>query len=233
VTQIASDGIKLAVPRQIVPAYFHPASHQTEWALLAKRSSQIRLVILNRANGPGSGPDPVHFAAITRLRAAGVAVAGYVDTAYGQRPAGETLADVGRYLDWYQVTGVCFDRAAVESEHIGYYDALTDRARTMGVHQVMLNHGTHPAKEYAGIADVLGTFEGPWSSYQDMAVPRWTQSVPKSQLYHVVHSVPREYFEDAYRLAARNRAGCVYITQRTGGNPYDQLPADWYAVETA
>ena len=231
-TPLFSGGRKPAVPRLVIPAYFHAADHPGEWGLLAERPAQIRLVILNRASGPGTSPEPAHVAALERLRAAGVAVAGYVDTDYGDRPAKQTLDDLRRYLDWYQVTAVCFDRVATDGERVGYFADVAKRARAMGARQVMFNHGTHPAQAYVEHADVLGTFEGPWSTYQDLAVPRWTLSVPKDKLYHVVHSVPPEHFLEAYRLAAHNRAGCVYITQRTGDNPYDRLPADWHAGET-
>src|SRR5207302_2023252 len=96
----AMDGSDLVMPRLIVPAYFHPASHPAEWAWLAGQAEQVRLVVLNLADGPGSAPDAVVRPAVGRLHAAGVPVAGYVDTNYGLRPPREALADLGRYLDW-------------------------------------------------------------------------------------------------------------------------------------
>jgi len=36
--------------------------------------------------------------------------------------------------------------------------------------------------------------------------------------------VPAASLPDAWRLAARRRAGCLYITERGGPNPYDDLP---------
>ena len=66
--------------------------------------------MLNLANGPGSRADPVYFPALDRLRSASVAVAGYIDTNYGQRPPSEAAAEFSRYLDWYQVDGVFYDR---------------------------------------------------------------------------------------------------------------------------
>ena len=44
------------------------------------------------------------------------------------------------------------------------------------------------------------------------------------QFFHLVYSVPLESFEDAFMLATRRRAGCVYITDNGGDNPWDRLP---------
>jgi len=229
VTQVVADETRLAMPRLVVPAYFHPGVRPQDWAVLAERAAEIRLVILNLANGPGERPDVLHLEVVERLRAAGVAIAGYVDTNYGRRQGYGPASEIGRYLDWYQVTAVCFDRAAATAEHVGHYATLAQRTRAMGVQYILFNHGAHPVPAYADHADLLGTFEGPWRTYLDIAVPRWTRSVPSERFYHVVHSVPRHHFVDAYLLARRRRASSAYVTERTGGNPYDRLPADWAA----
>ena len=213
-------------PRLVVPAYFHPALHADDWQWLADHAPQVRLVILNVANGPGSAPEPVFYPVLDRLGGAGVPVAGYVDTNYGHRPTRDVLAELGRYLDWYAVGGVCFDRVAAAAEHLRYYAALSARAREMGAGVVLFNHGVHPLEAYAEHADVLGTFEGPWSAYLRMHVPHWTRSHPAETFYHVVYSVPARRFDRAFMLAVRRRAASVYITDRGGANPYDRLPGD-------
>jgi Spherulation-specific family 4 len=214
-----------AQPRLIVPAYFHPALRPELWRSLAEHADQVRLVILNVASGPGAAPDRAFGAVASHLHRAGVAMAGYVDTGYGHRPPAGALADIGRYVDWYGVTGICFDRAAATAEHLGYYAMLASRSRAMGAGVVMFNHGTHPSRHYAEHADVLGTFEGPWRAYRHLAVPRWTRSWPASMFYHVVYAVPAGRLGDAFRLATHRGAGSVYITDHSGGNPYDRLPA--------
>jgi hypothetical protein len=218
------DRTPLAVPKLVVPAYFRPDVRPDDWEQLAKHPDQVRLVILNVANGPGTEPDPAFYPALNRLREAGVAVAGYVDSDYGRRSGHEALADLGLFLQWYDVAGVCFDRVSVSAEHLGYYAALSRHAKDMGAHVVMFNHGAHPLEAYAEHADVLGTFEGPWRAYLQLAVPRWTRTRPADQFYHVVYSVPPEHHDHAFLLAVRRRAGCAYITDRSGVNPYDCLP---------
>jgi len=212
-------------PRLIVPAYFHPATHPDEWMWLAERAAQVEMIVLNLADGPGQRPDPALEPALDRLRAAGVTVGGYIDTNYGRRSTRDAMADLRRHLDWYQVDGVFFDRAAVAAEHLGHYADLARRARDCGARLVALNHGAHPVEPYAEHADLLGTFEGPWSAYLDLAVPRWVRSRPPRRFFHLLHSVPARFFGDAYWLAARRGAGCAYITDRGGANPWDGLPA--------
>jgi hypothetical protein len=212
-------------PRLVVPAYFHPAVAAADWAELARQASQIRLVILNPASGPGDRPDPAQQRALEPLQAAGVGVAGYVDTNYGQRSRQAALADISRYRDWYGVSGVLFDRVSAGPEDLRHYALLARRARKLGAQTVAFNHGVHPYPGYARHADVLGTFEGPWPVYLDQAMPDWTRSWPPDRFYHVVYSVPSPQLENALLLAGRRRAGCVYATDRGGGNPYDRLPA--------
>ena len=226
-TRLAYGKTELAAPRLVVPAYFHPLVHPEQWALMAERADQVHLVILNLANGPGISFDASHLPAVQRLQEAGVSVAGYVDTNYGRRPIGDAVADLGRYLEWYGVSGVCFDRVAVDAENLALYAELAGHARAMGAQMVTFNHGAHPLEAYAEHADLLCTFEGPWHAYLEASVPRWTRSLPAEKFYHVVYSVPRKHFGEAYLFAARRNAGSAFITDHGGPNPYQCLPSDW------
>ena len=183
------------------------------------------MVVLNLADGPGRQADPAYLPVLDRLRSARVTVAGYIDTNYGQRPPEEAAAEFIRYLDWYQVDGVFYDRASAAAEHLDRYADLARRARDLGARLVALNHGAHPIEAYAEHADLLGTFEGPWSAYLELAVPRWVRSRPADRFFHLLHSVPATSFGDALRLATRRNAGSAFITDRGGANPWDGLPA--------
>ena len=213
------------VPRLIVPAYFHPAAAPDEWDRMAAHADQIRLVVLNPASGPGDAPDPAFGPVLARLREAGVRLIGYADTNYGQRPWRDALADIRRYLDWYQVAGVMFDRVSADLSDLRRYALLARRARQAGAEVVVFNHGVHPHPAYARHADVLGTFEGPWDVYLEQAVPRWTRSWPAERFYHVVYSVPPEHLPNAFLMAGRRRAGSVFATELSGANPYRRVPA--------
>jgi hypothetical protein len=211
-------------PRLVIPAYFHPAVHPGDWEWLATHASRVRLVILNIHNGPGSGPEAPFKDMTECLRAADVPVIGYVDTNYGNRPAGQITTELGRYLDWYDVSGVCLDRAATSAASLAYYAALSARVRKLGARVVFFNHGAYPDEGYARHADLLGAFEGPWPAYRTLSAPRWTKAWPSEKFYHVVYSVPPERSEEAARLAMKRHAAAVYITERGGPNPYDRLP---------
>jgi len=220
-----SHGLSAAAkPRLVVPAYFHPAVHPDQWQWLAEHAAWVRMVILNVANGPGTCSQAAFRQAVGWLQRAGICVIGYVDTSYARREAQLVLAETGRFQDWYGVRGVCLDQVAADPAQLGYYTRLTDRIRATGAETVFFNHGTHPAPEYADVADLLGTFEGTWPAYRRLRVPRWTECWPPSKFYHVVHSVPAARLPGAWRLAARRRAGAAYITERGGANPYDGLP---------
>lgn len=215
----------LETPRLVVPAYFHPALRPEEWSWLVEHPDQVRLVILNPASGPGARPDDLFVAVSRRLRAAGVSVAGYVDTDYGRRPRHAAVADIARYVEWFEVDGVLFDQVSSGAEQVGHYAELSRCARSMGLQTVMFNHGTHPIEDYAEHADILGTFEGPWHAYLGLAVPRWTRSLPPASFHHVVYAVPPDLLGEARVLASRRHAGNAYLTDAGGGNPYDRLPA--------
>jgi Spherulation-specific family 4 len=230
---MADDAAARVAPRLIVPAYFHPDLHPEDWQWLAENTPRVRLVVLNIASGPGSAPEAPFKEATEHLRGAGVGVIGYVDTNYGTRPAGQILAELGRYLDWYDVDGVCLDRVATAAADLAYYGALSARTRKLGAEVVFFNHGAHPHEAYASHADLLGTFEGPWHAYRRLTVPGWTAAWPAEKFYHVVYSVPPREFCDAARLAAQRHAGSVYITERGGSNPYDRLTADRWKTDNA
>ena len=213
------------VPRLVVPAYFHPAIAGADWARMARQAGHIRAVVLNPASGPGDQPDPAYFPALQPLKEAGVTIAGYVDTNYGQRPWRDALADIQRYQDWYGISGVLYDRVSAVAGDLRHYALLARRARKLGAQTVVFNHGVHPHEGYARHADILGTFEGPWHVYLQQAVPQWTRSWPPDRFYHVVYAVPPEHLPSAFMVAGRRRAGCVYATDHRGGNPYNRLPA--------
>ena len=144
----------------------------------------------------------------------------------------DAVADLRRHLDWYQVDGVFFDRSATGAEQVRHYAGLAGRARDAGARLIVLNHGAHPVEDYADHADLLGTFEGTWDSYVELGVPRWVRSRPAGQFFHLLHAVPTTSLADAWWLAARRHAGCAYVTDRGGDNPWDGLPAGEIAATT-
>ena len=211
--------------RLVVPAYFHPAVAPQDWAALAALGRHVRLVILNIADGPGDAPDPAFTQVLAALHRRRVAVAGYVDTDYGRRPDRAVGVDLARYRSWYpQTRAVFFDRVAASPDLVRRYARLARTARTTGMDTVVFNHGVHPDPGYAEHADLLGTFEGPWSAYRDLAVPAWARRGPREAFLHLVHSVPARRLPAARHLAASRNAGAAYVTDLPGTGPGGENP---------
>lgn len=205
----------------LVPAYFHPALFPGEWVRLA--DPRLSAVVLNVYNGPGSAREPVFASAVDRVLAAGGRVTGYIDTAYGARSCADIEADARRYRDWYGVTDVFLDQVAAEPEALGTYQRISEELRARGAGFVVGNHGVHPDPGYASLADLLVTFEGPWPAYTRMRQPEWATRLPARRLCHLVYAVPPGAYASVVRLARRNNAGVVYVTDGDGANPWGRL----------
>lgn len=210
----------------LVPLYVHPATHPGAWAALVAAAPRLRAVVLNAADGPGRLPDPAFTEAATRLRGAGVPVLGYVDTAYGNRPAREIVGDVRRHRRWYGVDGVFLDQTAAGPGALPHYRRLVRLARALGAGTAVLNPGTHPDPGYAQVADVLVTFEGDWEAYRGAGVPAWTADHPPERFCHLVHGVPEEHTALVARTAERRGAAVHCAVPGTGANPWRSVPGD-------
>jgi Spherulation-specific family 4 len=212
-------------PKLVVPAYFHPAVDPAGWAALASAADQVRMVVLNVASGPGTEFDSAFAPVVARLRAAGIRVAGYVDSAYGTRPVADALLDFSRYRDWFRVDAVFFDRVCTGAAEVAHYAELTRSVRMLGAREVVFNHGAYPIKAYSEHAELLGTFEGPWSSYVELGMPRWPRTVAADRFLHLVYAVPEELTEDAVDLITRRNAGAALVSDHSGANPWGRLPS--------
>jgi Spherulation-specific family 4 len=211
----------------VVPAYFHPAIAPREWRILAAAAASTCLVVVNAASGPGDRPDPGYVEVIDRLRDAGAPIAGYVDTDYGRRPLADALAEIARYQEWYPVSSVFFDRVSSGIEHLPYYRTLAADSRRAGMELVAFNHGTHPVRDYAEHADLLGTFEGPFSTFVELDVPSWVHDFPADRFFQLVYDSPPTLAATIARLAVERNVGSIYRTEGTGANPWSILPADF------
>ncbi|MEY9877169.1 hypothetical protein ABH931_006693 [Streptacidiphilus sp. MAP12-33] len=154
------------ISRLLVPAYFHPAVEPAAWAALADEAPRLAGVVINPASGPGPAVDQAYLDVLPRLRGA-TRVLGYVDTDYGRRPHAEVVAEIGTYRRWYAVDGVFLDQTPDGSEALPHYVRLAIAARSLGAPYLVLNPGVPPHPAYLDLADLVVTFEGPWSDYGD------------------------------------------------------------------
>ncbi|CAL9423193.1 spherulation-specific family 4 protein [Streptomyces sp. enrichment culture] len=200
----------------LVPYYEHPAVRPAEWAAILAAASRLHGVVLNPASGPGERPDPEFADTAARLRAAGVRVLGYTDTAYGRRPHADVVRDLTRHRAWYGTDGAFLDQAASAPEALPYYRRLASAAWTSGAATLVLNHGTPPHPSYAGVADVLVTFEGTWETYRHL--PPQPRYAPGTRICHLVHGVPAGA---AFRVRGADLHCAV---PGTGDHPWGTLP---------
>ena len=207
-----------------VPAYFYPG---TLWDNSVQPPATVkRTLILNPNSGPGTQQDPYYVDAVSKARAAGATVVGYVHTSYGRRALDHVRADVASYRQFYGVNDVFFDEVSSAEEQLSYYETLSTEVRgAKGM--VLLNPGMHPHEGYMPLADQVITFEGTYDTYRRAQMPAWTAKYPASKFTHLVYSTHRRNLGNALSLADRRRAGNVYVTNDSGDNPWDTLPSYW------
>jgi hypothetical protein len=204
----------------LVPAYVPPH----ELAALAAGARRPRMVILNPDSGPGAEERRAYGEAVRTLQAAGIRVLGYVPTTYGGRSLANVLADVRRYLAWYEVDGIFFDETSSDAALLPYYRALSQRARGDAGRVVVFNPGVPPDAGYFELADVVVTFEGTYAGYADAmaAAPEWLRRMRPDRVAHLVYGATRA---EALDGVAGSAAGYVYVTSGAMPNPWRSVPA--------
>ncbi|MEV5505943.1 spherulation-specific family 4 protein [Streptomyces orinoci] len=218
--------------RLAAPGFGHPLLAPAEWSRLARPGLPLDWAVVGGSPaGPGSRPDAYWSAVVLPLRAAGVRVLGRLDFAFGARPFGELLSDAQRYLNWYRVDGFAVARCPMDAEALAEVRRLTGALRTLLVNaHLVLVHGRYPVPGYAALADQLVTFTGPWSRYRHSREPQWAAEHPPGRFCHLVHSLPGDRLAEALALARAQRAGTVYLTDRTdaaGVSPWEPVPGYW------
>jgi hypothetical protein len=222
-------GAGASCERISVPAYFYPGAG---WARAIAARPAVMIMDVT-SSGAGGAPDRTYQAAVRQAQAAGIAVLGYASTDYAHRPAAAVEAEVRHYRAWYHVNGIFLDQAASGGAEVSYYRRLTGYIRDAGPgSEVMLNPGTYPSRRYMSLGDVVLAYEGTYSGYAALRVPRWAGSYPAARFAYAVYATPAARLARALRLAAVRRAGYVYVTGQSGRNPYRALPGYW-AAETA
>ena len=235
--------------RQAVPAYFHPQCDASEWACLT--DMRPALVVANVADGPGIAREKPWAFALGDVRGTSAHVVGYVDTGYLgltclKTRLGSTFIDawIEQILhdidSWYRmygdvVTGIFFDQIAESQDGpsiVPVLRRLRQRVREWDLSAVtVLNAGAAVPSSFAGIADMLVTFEGPCAAYlneqgADAYEPLTWRPPPDQLIWHIVHDTadPARAAE-VVSLSRSRGAGLLYVTDGVGENPYSRLPS--------
>ncbi len=178
------------------------------------------LLILNPHSGPGQSASGAYRRAVERAQAGGTRVLGYVATTFGARPAADIEADAGRYRDWYGIDGIFLDEVAGDTDSLAYYRALSRSIDGL----LVLNPGTVPAREYFALADMVVTFEGPFSAYAATLAkePGWLREIPPAKIAHLVYAASRPQAVSLF--AGPARSGSLYVTSGVLPDPWGAPP---------
>jgi hypothetical protein len=209
-----------------VPAYFYPGAGWTR--AMGSRPVPSVMIVDITSSGAGTAPDRNYQAAIERAQAAGIEIMGYSNTNYARRPATAVEADVRKYKAWYDVSDIFLDQAARNSTNIAYYRQLTNYIHDVNPgSMVMLNPGTYPDRQYMSLGDIVMVYEDTYANYVSLQVPGWADKYPAAKFAYTIYDTSGAQLAKAISLAGRRHAGYVYVTNRTGSNPYSSLPSYW------
>jgi hypothetical protein len=208
-----------------IPSYFYPGAL---WDQAISGAPKVGILIVNPDSGPGGAVDPEYATAVTKAKAAGVRVIGYVYTSYGGRGAAEVEADIEKYKSWYQVDGIFLDEVSDQAGLVPYYQDVADHIRSAQGSLVMLNPGVYPDEGYMNVGDIVVVFEDAYSVYLNATVPSWASNYPASKFSHLVYGAPDgAALDQAMSLAGQRNAGYIYVTSDNLPNPWDELPSYW------
>lgn len=225
-------GTGVLIPLYIYPASAYSNADYNNLIALARAYRQVPLIaVINNSNGPGGAQDGNFTVAITRMRAAGITVCGYIDTNYRAVTSAAVQAQIDTWLSFYPaIDGLFFDQQDNDGStaSLDYYGAVTSYAHSKGLYPVISNPGTpllgpyygtglpdiyvvHENSTFPSEATLLGDYAGGNADYpwHRRAVLVYNQSA----------------LSPAQLAIIRKYAGWVYVTSDDLPNPWDALPS--------
>jgi hypothetical protein len=223
--------LALLIPLYNYPNWYDPKRYM--WGNVAAAARRVSITaIVNLNNGPeGCLRNGDYQRGVAELRAAGVAILGYVFTGYGDRPADAIKGDIDLWAQCYQLDGIFLDEAAHTSDKLNYYaDLYAYMKQHLGLKMVVLNAGVSVDEDYVRrpVADTIVVFDNQSSKLPGYSPAAYTRNYPASRFAMVVHTVPdvATMRADLLRAVAR-RIHYVYLTNRGLPNPWESPPTFW------
>ena len=213
----------------VIPLYTYPTDGTWASVIQAKQSypNVPFAAVINPDSGPGASQDPNYVQGIKSLRAAGITVLGYVDTAYAVDSISSVEANVNLYKTWYGVDGIMFDDMTNQAGYETYYSALNDYVHSlMPGSLTMGNPGTSVPTSYIGTLDVLNVYED--SGYPSLSFITYPGYSP-TNFATIVISAP---LNASFLTSLSGVVSWVYVTDAGLPNPYDVLPS-YFTTEVA
>ncbi len=209
--------------RLAAPWYVHPATDPPAWERLLAGSS-LAFAVVNAANGPAP-QDGYYRAALAG--GSKTPLVGYVDTAYGARPADMILAEARSWLETSPVSGIMLDCVPTVLRQGSWHLGLIEQIRDLGAELVVVNPGLPPDPALVQRADVTCVAEFAWNTFQNWAPPVSLRDVPPHRMWMLAHDVPASEQRAALELFGSLGAGLGWVTEGVLPNPWATLPVSW------
>ena len=230
-----------ACARPGIPWYIHPAEDPGAWRNLARHFTSARglrdgFAVINVHNGPCSADDPYYGRALSELsaRAPGLALLGYVDVDYGNRPELAVLDDAAAWQYRYGLTALMLDRfpsrlsatgdikgsegsKGTEAASSSIVDTVA-RLRENGIDCVVGNPGTVPSPEIRTALDITCEFEGTGDDYAAALPPGGPGT------WHLVHSCSPGQLEHGNMMPGIAPPDYLFATDRLMPHPWGGFP---------
>ena len=244
----AGQNARAELTTALVPMYTYPGTDPTSWTHLDQSANQINIdAIINPASGPGTFTDTNYVAAIANLDATkyGRAFA-YIRTDFGTRDLSAVEADIQSYRTLYggnKFAGFFIDQMNIPA-NLGLYQSIYNYIRSIpGSSYTVIGNPGSPfifpltPDQVLSTADQLVIFEGPNTAlnpgdpgFNDYPYGlNWFQnpSYSSRRFANIIHDAPESSLLSDLSKAQSLNAGSIFITDGTGGNPYDGLPSYW------
>jgi hypothetical protein len=218
----------------LVPAYIWPAGKGLkDWERLIAAADRVPIIaIVNRDSGPGKKVDEKFRALLEHARRSKLTIIGYVPLNYARRPVAGVKTEVDGWLSLYPgvLSGIFFDEQPSGPEGVPYVAECSAYVRSRITNaRIVSNPGTTCAPEYLTIAGAptVCLFENKSGIDAYRPLP-WQMNFHPGQMAVVLYDVrTAEAMKRSLREMVRKRAGFVYVTDDSGGNPWDRLPSYW------
>jgi hypothetical protein len=195
--------------------------HGASWPQLIKFHQQYPTVpmvaVVDPMLGPGQFRDPNFELGIQSLQNAGIPVLGYIATHYAHISLGTLEATISNYRSWYHVNGTVLDQMNNTDSQAGYYSALTNYDKSLGMTMTIGNPGTEVPSNYVGIVDANVIYESPGVPSLTF-VGGWHAAYPKSNW--IITSYGVASLDPAWIRGASQYLGYLYITDGVWPDPY-------------
>jgi hypothetical protein len=207
----------------IIPIYGN-STGQFNAAIEAAKILPV-IAIINPDNGAGSRKDNFIAGKVAALKAAGAKVGGYIATGYASVPLGDIKVHADNYTKWYGVAGYFLDEMSDSTSKLNYYKTIRNYAVSKG-QAIVGNPGTAAPAGYAGVTDVIITYEDPYSrGFANYRQPSWTASLPVTRMGAIVYSAGGNLLTSIIDRAISQRYGWIYVTDKNEPDPFGSLPS--------